>query len=150
MVMGKIRCSFMLVALLAFVGVVTAQATENSAGLNAAETYNMFCGDRAAIEAFARSQGATSVSETEFAELNEQRQVILKVLQKGAAGLQELLNEGSRSDTGPFGVLLACGVLDSIKAEVQSKGCYDLVSHQAVKDQGGLAACADVMSRLPR
>jgi hypothetical protein len=41
-------------------------------------------------------------------------------------------------------------VLDSIKAEVQSKGCYDLVSHQAVKDQGGLAACADVMSRLPR
>ncbi len=125
-------------------------ATQNSAEPQAAETYSMFCGDRAAIESFARSQGASSVSEAEFAELNDQRQVILKVLSKGAVGLQELLDEGSRSNTGVFGVILACGLLDSIKTEVQNQGCYDLVTNQPVMDQGGIAACADVMSRLPR
>lgn len=113
------------------------------------EDWIMFCGDKKTLLEHFGAAGETPTT-AELKEANESRKPILKVLAEGKKGIAALLEEGNRTDTGPFGVLLACGVIDKIKHEIKEKGCYSLTSKTPVKDKGGIKACAEVLSKLPR
>lgn len=113
------------------------------------ETYAMFCGSRADLKEFAQSKGQ-KITNKDILELSQSRAPLLNVLKKGKQGIKELLDEGNASDTGPFGVIIACGMIDQLKQEILAEGCYDLKTNKAVRDQGGIEACAEVMASLPK
>jgi hypothetical protein len=104
------------------------------------ETYTLFCGSAKALSQIAEGEGRI-LSKAEVADLAKSRVPVLTILEKGAAGIQELLKQGSASETGGFGALLACGVITQVKAIIIAKGCTDLSTGKVVKDHGGIAAC---------
>ena len=71
-------------------------------------------------------------------------------MKNGKAGIQRVLQEGEAQDTGPFGLIIACGLINELKVDIKKKGCTDLATNKAVKDNGGIAACEEVMASLPR
>lgn len=105
-----------------------------------AETYAGFCGSLEAVEKVAGEK----LSDQELQELTEQRTPILDVLRNGQEAVDALANQ----ENGPIVVLLVCGVLDEISAQVAEKGCTDLNSGDVVHDNGGLAACQQVMTAI--
>ena len=113
------------------------------------ETYTMFCGNRAALIKLANEQGLEMTSE-ELKEITETRAPVLDILKNGNAGIQRVLEQGQAQDTGAFGVLIACGVINEMKDLIRKKGCTDLTTNRAIKDNGGIAACEEVMAKLPR
>lgn len=142
--------SILSLATLAFLiaSALPAQAQEESE-MDPAETYAMFCGSRAELTAWAKSKGQ-KITKSDFLELSEQRSPILNVLKNGKRAIKQILDEGDKSDTGPFGAILTCGMLVQIKDQVLQKGCYDLSTNKPVRDAGGIKACEDLMSRLPK
>lgn len=116
--------------------------------VNPSQDWILFCGDQAT---FLDHMGpGIKPSTKDLREVDKSRGPILKVLTEGKKGLAELLKEGNRSDTGPFGAILACGVIEKIKYEIKDKGCYLLLSNKRVSDQGGIKACEEFLSRMPR
>ncbi len=127
---------------------VTLLFSQLALAVNPSEDWISFCGDKKTfIDHFGPGEVPTA---QELAELNESRLPILKVLTGGKKAIAELLEEGNRSDTGAFGVIIACGVIDKIKLEIKEKGCFSLTSKKPVKDKGGIKACEEVLSKLPR
>lgn len=116
---------------------------------NDSESYVMFCGNKAALTKLAAEQGDVVTAE-DIKEIKESRAPILDILKNGKKGIQRLLELGEQQDTGGFGVLVACGMIDQLKEEIKQKGCTDLTTNRAVKDKGGIAACAELMANLPR
>lgn len=112
------------------------------------ETYAMFCGTKADLKEFASAKGQV-LTNKDILEVNESRAPILKVLKTGNKGVQELIKEGSANSTGIFGVLITCGMITQLKKEITTEGCYDLKTNKAVKDNGGIKACSDLMAKMP-
>lgn len=110
----------------------------------------MFCGDQKTFSEHAEREFGGKPSAKELKELNESRKPILKVLAGGNKAIKELLDEGSRSDTGPFGVIMACGMLVNLKHEIAEKGCFSLTSTAPIKDKGGIKACEDLLAKMPK
>ena len=113
------------------------------------ENYIMFCGNKAALTKLVNEQGLEMTVE-DLKELAETRSPVLDILKNGKAGIQRVLEEGNAQDTGAFGVLIACGVITEMKDLIKKKGCTNLATNKVVKDNGGIAACEEVMSSLPR
>ena len=119
-----------------------------------AENYAMFCGSREDLLSMMKSRGeeVSEATESDFVELNKQREPLLKILKNGDSAIKEILAEGNKSDTGPLGVILACGILEQIKSEVIAKGCFDLASNRAFKNKQALKAniqaCEAVLEKL--
>lgn len=109
--------------------------------------YIMFCGSKSALVELAKQEGQ-KVTKKDLVELAQSRSPILNVLQKGAAGIQELLDEGSKNDTGAFGVMAVCTVINDHKDEIKANGCIDLNDNSVVEDNGGIDSCAKVMDKL--
>ncbi len=116
--------------------------------VNPSEDWTIFCGDKKTLmDHFGAGEVPTA---QELEEINQSRLPILKILTGGKKAIAELLEEGSRSDTGAFGVIIACGVIENIKLEIKEKGCFSLTTNKPVKDKGGIKACEEVLSKLPR
>jgi len=118
-----------------------------------AENYLMFCGTRQGLVQFLNSQGqnGNGLSESDFAELNSSRVPVLRILKGGAKAIQEILDEGSKSDIGGFGALLACSVITQTQSEIKQKGCVDLVTQKGVRDTGGgISACDVLMKKVQK
>lgn len=113
------------------------------------ENYIMFCGNKAALSKLAQEQGMEMTAE-DLKEISESRGPVLEILKNGKAGIQRVLQEGEAQDTGPFGLIIACGLINELKVDIKKKGCTDLATNKAVKDNGGIAACEEVMASLPR
>lgn len=113
------------------------------------ESYVMFCGNKAALAKLAAEQGDVVTTE-DIREIKESRAPILDILKNGKKGIQRVLELGKQQDTGGLGVLVACGMIDQLKEEIKKKGCTDLSTNRAVKDNGGIAACAEVMANFPK
>lgn len=122
-------------------------AQENE--MDPAETYTLFCGSSKALSAWAKANGQ-NVTTADLREMSEQRSPLLNVLKNGERAIQDLLTEGSKSDTGPFGAILTCGMIVQLKSEILAKGCYDLKTNKPVRDSGGILACENLMARLPK
>lgn len=112
------------------------------------ESYAMFCGSIEDLKELAISKGE-KLTKKDIIEISKSREGVLDVLKTGKKGLQKLLDEGSRADTGPFGVIMTCGMIDQLKTEIKTEGCYDLKTNLAVKDNGGIKACSDLLKTLP-
>ncbi|WP_413291093.1 hypothetical protein [Bdellovibrio sp. HCB337] len=144
--MNKVIRQVMVVALM--VGSVSSAAFAKDA---LSEDYIMFCGSKTQIEDMFHAKGEKgSLTKKDLKELNESRQPTLDVLANGKVAIKKLLDEGNKADTGAFGVIIVCGVLNSIQSEVRDNGCIDLSTNQAVQDNGGLAACAEMINALPK
>lgn len=113
------------------------------------EEWIVFCGDKQSLLAHFGASGQKPTA-AELKEANASRLPILKILAEGKKGIAAVLEEGNRSDTGGFGVVIACGMIDQIKHEIKEKGCYSLTSKTPVKDKGGIKACEEVLAKLPR
>lgn len=113
------------------------------------ESYVMFCGNKAALEKLAAEQGDVVTAE-DIKEIRESRAPILDILKNGAEGIRRQIELGEEQDTGAFGAIIACGMIDQLKEEIKKKGCTDLATNRAVKDKGGIAACAELMGKLPK
>lgn len=113
------------------------------------KTYVMFCGNKAALEKMAAEEGFT-ITKEDLLEMNETRAPILDILKNGAEGIERQLELGNSQDTGAFGVIISCGMIDQVKDLIKKKGCFDLKTNKVVKDKGGIAACAEIMAKLPR
>jgi hypothetical protein len=107
--------------------------------------YPFYCGTKE--EVLAASGGGTA-SEEEWNELIEQRSVVLQTLLTPKESLKKMYEEGSKNDTGPFGVLMACGIIVQLNPRLAEKGCVDLKTNQVVRDQGAVALCQDLIARL--
>lgn len=116
---------------------------------NDSETYVMFCGSKSDLEKFASEQYMV-ISAHDLKDMKESRAPILDILRNGEKGIQRVLELGEQQDTGGFGALIACGMIDQLKEEIKEKGCYDLTTNRAVKDKGGIAACTELLARLPK
>lgn len=124
-----------------------ANAQENE--MDPAESYTLFCGSSKALTIWAKANGQKLTSD-DISEMVSQRAPILDVLKNGERGIQRLLAEGSKTDTGPFGAILTCGMIVQLKSEILAKGCYDLSTNKPVRDNGGILACENLMARLPK
>lgn len=115
------------------------------------DNYIMFCGGKTQIEKFMNDQGHSGkLSKNDLKELNEQRSPVLDILENGDAGIQRLLDLGDKQDVGGFGVLMACGVITSVKTEIAESGCLNLVTNKAVLDNGGIEACERTMAAVQK
>lgn len=114
---------------------------------NPAESFAMFCGSRAELTQLAKAQGQ-KITKADLAELNQSRRPILNILVNGNEAIQQLLDEGSKANTGAFGVVMACGMIDQLKNEISQKGCVDLETNKAVMNVSGIQACEAVMKKL--
>jgi hypothetical protein len=95
--------------------------------------------------------GGKPLSKADKKELNEMRAPVQKVLNNGEAGIKEVLEEGSKQDTGAFGAIMVCSLLNSMKPLIAQKGCVpNLSSNQKVYDGPGFAACEKLMANLPK
>lgn len=117
--------------------------------LSLADQYTMMCGDLESVLEYAGAQGEKP-TKADIAELNESRVPLLKILKTGAKGIQEILDEGSKSDTGPFGAIMACSMLVQIKSQIKESGCTDLATGKRVSDKGGIAACAKLLKGIKK
>ncbi|GIL17867.1 MAG: hypothetical protein BroJett040_16180 [Oligoflexia bacterium] len=116
------------------------------------ENYTMFCGTRKQLVDFlvANGQDVSRITDADFVELNQTRKPVLRILQNGQRAIDQILDQGSKSDTGPFGAILACSVIVGVKTQIQQNGCVDLATNKIVRDKGGIAACEELMKRIPR
>lgn len=114
---------------------------------NPAENFAMFCGTRAELIQLAKARGQ-EIAKADFAEINQWRRPILNILANGNEAIQQLLDEGSKANTGAFGVVMACGVIDQFKNDISQKGCMDLETNKAVMNVSGFQACEAVMKKL--
>src|SRR5207253_7246510 len=104
----------------------------------ASDDYQMFCGSAKSIEDVMHAQGHSGkLTKKDIAELQQSRQPMLDVLANGPQGIAKIIADGDKSDIGGFGVIMVCGVLTSIKAEVQANGCVDMVHNKVVMDTAG-------------
>lgn len=111
------------------------------------QTFTLLCGSREDLQAFASKTGE-KVTEADLAQVKQSRQFILQVLKDPQPALKAVLDEGNKSDTGAFGLLITCGALVVMKDKILEKGCYDLDTNQPVKDNGGIAACEKIIEQL--
>ncbi|MCM2351788.1 MAG: hypothetical protein NDI69_17365 [Bacteriovoracaceae bacterium] len=116
---------------------------------NDSESYVMFCGNKAALAKLAAEQGDVVTAE-DIREIKESRAPILDILKNGKKSIQRLLEVSEQQDTGVFGVLAACGMINELKEDIKQKGCTDLTTNRVVKDKGGIAACVELMAKLPK
>lgn len=112
-------------------------------------TYTMYCGSKPEIKALAIAEGKT-FTDAELDELGESRKPILDILLNGDVAIQSLLDSGSKSDTGPFGAIIACSVIDSIKNKILKNGCRDWKTNKIIKNISGIAACDDFLKRIKK
>ena len=137
-----------LLTILVFVGFSQNLFAEENE-LSVEEQYTMMCGDMPTLKAYAKSMGQR-ITKKDISELNESRKPILTVLKSGAKGIQALLDEGSATDTGPFGAILACSVIFQVEKQIKENGCTDLTTGKKVMDKGGVAACAKLVKSLEK
>ena len=112
-----------------------------------AEAYVIFCGTKNDLKTFLASKGEKMTAK-DVAEAIQTRAAVLNVLKTGKKGIQDLLAQGERSEAGPLGVLMTCGIIDQIKNEIQNRGCSDLKNNQVVRNSGGLPACDEIMKKM--
>lgn len=116
----------------------------------AAEVYTMFCGSLEDIQAYAKSKGYENVSSAELAEMKKSRSLITQLLQDPAPTMKSILDQGNKSDTGAFGLIITCGAITQMKDLILEKGCTDLETNKKVQDKGGIKACEDLMAQFPK
>jgi hypothetical protein len=115
-----------------------------------ADKYTMFCGSRTQLIEYFKNQGEdiSKITDKDFVELNQSRLPFLKIVELGQKGIEDLLEEGSNTDTGPFGAIIACGMLLEIKTEVLKNGCHNLETNKSVFSSDNLVACQDFMKKV--
>lgn len=111
------------------------------------ETYAIQCGTLEDVSKVVGQDMATATDE-EKKELQEIRQSTYDVLVGGEKAIQKLLDDGNKSDTGGFGVILACGMIEQIGAKVSEKGCLNMATGETTKGEAGIKACKSVMDAI--
>lgn len=136
-----------LAAILLCGSVSFAQEQEIISEAQKQETYAIQCGTLEQV-ATAIGQSAESITEDDKKVLQEIRGGTFEVLVGGEKAIQKLLDEGSKADTGGFGVLLACGMIEQIDSMIAEKGCLNLTTQETTKGEAGIAACKSVMKAV--
>lgn len=112
------------------------------------KTYMLTCGTYSQA-AEAADHAGEELSDSDKKELRDMRMPVLNVLRKGQQALQDIKDEGDKNDTGGFGLILTCGLIDQFSAQLKEKGCLDLETNEVVKDAaGGIALCQDLAKKL--
>lgn len=87
------------------------------------------------------NEDVKDITESDMIILIESRKMNISIIREGAPAIKRVIEDGSRSDTGPFGAMLACGVVNYIEAKVKERGCLDLETNEVIMDGPGFAAC---------
>lgn len=111
------------------------------------ETYAVQCGTLDDVSKVV-GQDMAAATDEEKKELQEIRQTMYDVLVGGEKAIHKLLDEGSKNDTGGFGVILACGMIDQIASKVAEKGCLNIATGETTKGEAGIKACKSVMAEI--
>lgn len=111
------------------------------------ESYIMQCGSQEALGKLV-GQDLSTLTDAEKKELQDIRQTTYDVLVGGEEAIKKLLDEGSKNDTGGFGVILACGLIDQMGSRVAEQGCLNFATGETTKGEAGIKACKTVMDNL--
>jgi hypothetical protein len=112
------------------------------------ELFMTFCGSRSELSEYARKEGQQVITKGMIAQLIEQRAPVLEILRSGDEGIDRLLEKGSADDIGPFGALMACGIIDQNKTQIKARGCIDLKTNKLIRDNGGIDACSRMIKAV--
>ncbi|AZZ35937.1 hypothetical protein CIK05_03725 [Bdellovibrio sp. qaytius] len=93
-------------------------------------------------------QDISTASDADKKELQDIRQVNFDVLVGGQKAIQKLLDEGSKSDTGGFGAVIACTMVDQMSSRISEKGCLNIATGETTKGEAGIAACKAVLESI--
>ena len=112
------------------------------------KTYAMMCGNIAQAAA-AADHSASDISADDVKELISTRQPVLSILRQGKIGIDAIIKDGDKNDTGGFGLILACGLVEQMASQIAEKGCIDISTNEVVKDTaGGIAICKELNKKL--
>ena len=123
---------------------------------------NAFAGENSPNESAPQQMDAASQAEIHGAlctgpqaeqlkepEIKEMRDQVVRFLTNPAKTAQELLEEGNRTDVGPFGLLAACAMVMGLEDTLLAKGCIgdDGVKLGAVP---ALQLCKSLLTQLAK
>lgn len=111
------------------------------------ETFAIQCGTLEEL-AKAAGQDLSTITDAEKKEIQDIRQTTYDVLVGGETAIKKLLDEGDKNDTGGFGVILACGLIDQIGSKISEKGCLNIATGETTKGEAGIKACKSVMDGI--
>ena len=135
---------------------VFAQQAEGEDKLSPEEiqkTYDFQCGSVADVIRSVKAENPDmkdELSADELKELIQTRSVMLDVLKNGAPAVQKMLEQGSKSDTGPFGALIACSMIDVLSEKISSEGCLDLSTGERISGGPGIDVCKEMVKKLKK
>ncbi len=136
-----------LTAILMSGSMAFAQQEEVLSDAQIQETYAVQCGTLEEVGK-AVGQDMSTITAEEKKELQEMRKTTYDVLVGGEKAIQALLDEGNKNDTGGFGVILACGLIDQIGSKISEKGCLNIETGETTKGEAGIKACKSVMDAI--
>lgn len=90
------------------------------------------------------------LSDADIEEVIKSRKINLSIIREGMPAIKKLIAEGSKNDTGGFGALLACGVVNNISEKVKERGCLDLETNDVVSEGPGFAICKEMLSKVKK
>lgn len=112
------------------------------------EIYVLQCGS---IQQVADASGVklTDVKEEDKKSLIDSRKTTVDILRHGSKAVKSILDSGSKSDVGVFGLLMACGTVVEISEKIEAEGCVDLEKNETIRSMSdGVEACREIAESL--
>ena len=130
--------------------ILTATASAFAQEMSDKEKQEIFAMQCGSVEDIAKAMGTTAdqFTDKDKKEISEIRSATLAIVKDGSAGIKKLLEDGSKSDTGVFGAVLACGLVDQISDMIKEKGCLDLETNQVIKASSEIDNCSELVKKL--